>query len=309
MALNKKNAETVGSDKGGRRFSFIIGAMKSGTTSLFDILSQHPQICPSKDKEPDYFTKSRDDDAYRDYLALWDWRSDVHSVAIESSVAYAKAPYVDGVPERIYHSGISDCRFIYMLRDPIKRIESQVRHGLFAGWGRSLDNGIPEDAVSFSRYSMQLDKYLEYFPRENIMLVVLEEFKDDPHAVLSRICQFLEIETEFDFRDVEEVRNSGDFFNASKGVAKITQSGFGQYLASKVLPTKIKRLIRKAITSLNKKKGDNISGSSIGRWQLTEDEKAAVWDKLEQDIKKLKMENEIDIEKYWQIQFSRSDRT
>ena len=33
-------------------FAFIIGAMKSGTTSLFEILSQHPQVCPSKIKEP-----------------------------------------------------------------------------------------------------------------------------------------------------------------------------------------------------------------------------------------------------------------
>ena len=45
-------------------FVFIIGAMKSGTTSLFDILSQHPQVCPSKTKEPDYFTKDSNENTH-----------------------------------------------------------------------------------------------------------------------------------------------------------------------------------------------------------------------------------------------------
>ncbi len=46
-------------------------------------------------------------------------------------------------------------RFIYMLRNPLTRIESQLRHGLFAGWGKSLDAGIPDDAVYYSSYAMQ----------------------------------------------------------------------------------------------------------------------------------------------------------
>ena len=38
-------------------FSIIIGAMKSGTTSLFEVLAQHPEICGAKKKEIDYFVK------------------------------------------------------------------------------------------------------------------------------------------------------------------------------------------------------------------------------------------------------------
>ena len=36
-------------------FAIIIGAMKSGTTSLFDLLSQHPEVAGSRSKEPDFF--------------------------------------------------------------------------------------------------------------------------------------------------------------------------------------------------------------------------------------------------------------
>ena len=158
-------------------FAFIIGAMKSGTTSLFEILSQHPQVCPSKTKEPDYFIKNGDESSQEDYLSLWDWQDSTHSIALESSVAYTKEPYITGVPERINEAKLGQYRFIYMLRNPLNRIESQVRHGIFAGWGKSLDAGIPEDAINFSSYAMQLDKYLEFFPIDNILLVTLEEFK------------------------------------------------------------------------------------------------------------------------------------
>ena len=38
------------------RIALIIGAMKSGTTTLFEVLSQHPQIAAAPDKECDFFT-------------------------------------------------------------------------------------------------------------------------------------------------------------------------------------------------------------------------------------------------------------
>ena len=98
-------------------FALIIGAMKSGTTSLFDILSQHPQICPSKTKEPDYFVQDRDDKERESYLSLWNWNSNSHVVALESSVAYTKSPFITGVPERIKTSGLGKFKFIYMLRE------------------------------------------------------------------------------------------------------------------------------------------------------------------------------------------------
>lgn len=36
-------------------FGLIIGTMKGGTTSLFNYLAQHPQVCPCSNKEPDFF--------------------------------------------------------------------------------------------------------------------------------------------------------------------------------------------------------------------------------------------------------------
>lgn len=283
------------------RFAFIIGAMKSGTTSLFDILGQHPQICPSKTKEPDYFTKESDEGSRANYLSLWNWQGGVHSIALESSVAYTKAPSIAGVPERIHQSELGQYRFIYMLRNPLTRIESQLRHGLFAGWGKSLDAGIPEYAINISSYAMQLDQYLKYFPIDNIMLVTLEEFKHNPDVVLSRICQFLGINKDYEFQNVCAIRNSGEFFNTSATVSRITQSNFGQFMASKILPARIKNLLRNAITRLNR--GNNTT-PGLGRWQLTSEERIFVLERLADDLKRLESDYGIDIRKHWHIQSS-----
>ena len=280
------------------RYLFIIGAMKSGTTSLFDILSQHPQICSSKQKEPDYFIKDRNERAREEYLALWDWKDNHHSFALESSVAYSKMPFIKGVPARIYNSNLGQYRFIYMLRNPLNRIESQVRHGIFAGWGKSLDAGIPEDAISFSRYSMQLEKYLDFFPIESIQLVVLEEFEYDPNFVLSGICQFLGIDEMFEFKDVNSVRNSGEFFNTPKSISRASQSGFGQFIASRLLPGKVKDWLRNTITQAYKASDNQ---PQRGRWQLSTEEKYFVIDKLADDLKKLESEYGVNIKKYWHI--------
>lgn len=298
-------ATTQISDKKPDRFAFIIGAMKCGTTSMFDILSQHPQVCPSKKKEPDYFTKDSYDNSHEAYLSLWNWRDGKHSIALESSVAYTKEPYITGVPERINRAKLGQYRFIYMLRNPLTRIESQVRHGLFAGWGKSLDAGIPEDAINFSSYVMQLDKYLEYYPKDSIMLITLEEFRLDPHAVLSRICEFLEINKTFEFKDVTTTRNSGEFFNASVNISRITQSRFGQYFAHNILPAKIKTLLRNFIVRFSKK---NTTAFQHGRWQLTDEECILILNRLSDDLRRLELEFGVNIQRDWNVKSSTFDR-
>ena len=287
-------------------FVFIIGAMKSGTTSLFEILSQHPEVCPSKTQEPDYFIKDSADSSHKDYLSLWDWQDHLHSIALESSVAYSKEPFIKGAAQRIHDAKLGKYRFIYMLRNPLTRIESQVRHGLFAGWGKSLDEGIPEDAINFSSYAMQLEKYQKHFPIDDILLVTLEEFIDSPDSVLSRICQFLNIDKNFEFEDIKTTRNSGDFFSTSASLSTLTQSNLGQFIARKLLSQKNKSLLRTWLTRLGKGKKPN---TDIGRWQLTAEERDLVLNRLADDLKRVELDFGVDIQKYWQIQTDTINKT
>jgi hypothetical protein len=265
---------------------------------LFDILSQHPEICPSKEKEPDYFIKDRGTKALNEYLALWDCKGSEKSVALESSVAYTKAPFIIGVPERISKSKLGEFHFIYMLRDPCVRIESQVRHGLFAGWGKSLDEGISDDLIAFSSYAKQLDNYLGYFPRNKIFLITLEEFKASPHQVLGRLCEFLEIDREFEFSNVEKPRNSGEFFNTSPIIARLTQGKIGRFLARKVLSPKMKNRIRNYLVKIGKRKKKT---ADLRRWKLNSNEREFILKELSDDLRRLESEFGIEVSKYWNI--------
>ena len=118
------------------RFVLIIGAMKCGTTSLYAYLGQHPQVCPSLEKESNFFIAERSWPRGLDwYHALWNWVPGTHTVALEASTGYTKRPMFEGVADRIA-SVDADFRFVYLMRDPIARVESHHRHDLLkAGRG------------------------------------------------------------------------------------------------------------------------------------------------------------------------------
>ncbi len=81
---------------------FIIGAMKSGTSSLHNHLNMHPQIAMSAVKEPSYFTAARPSpDSLKAYMTLFDQSTTARYYG-ESSTNYTKLPLYSGVAERIH---------------------------------------------------------------------------------------------------------------------------------------------------------------------------------------------------------------
>src|SRR5688572_4882156 len=87
--------------------AMIIGAMKSGTSSFYHYLIQHPQICPAKMKEPMFFTDYQLQKVSIDnYSDLWDFDSEKHKIALEASTGYTKYPFEPDVPRKISEYGI-----------------------------------------------------------------------------------------------------------------------------------------------------------------------------------------------------------
>jgi len=280
-------------------FVIVIGAMKSGTTSLFNILGQHPEICSAKTKDADFFCNEPRDLSNNSYQSQYHWNPGVHKVALEASVAYTKAPYVKDIPKKIYSSGFGDFKFIYMLRHPLRRIESQIRHGIFAGWGKSLDEEFPQSAVEFSKYGLQLEKYLKYYGEEKVHLLTMEDFKSTPNLMLKNICQFLDINSEFKFSNPNEVYNSGAFFNGSKITAKITQSRFGQTIANKFLTPDMKNLIRNFLSIENPTSQEQ--DECKNRWRLNDSEEQRILDLLKADLNRLEIKYGVDVRSVWNL--------
>lgn len=174
-------------------YLLIIGAMKSGTSSLFHYLLQHPQICPASDKEPEYFLKAQNHaepiDSYSD---LWDFDPAVHRYAMEASTGYTKAPSESGVPERISADKIQP-KFIYIMRDPIQRIESHYNFSKsYHAGDLSIDSPY---LVTLSDYYYQLSQYRDYFPKEDFLLIDFDSFTTNPRDTLRTVYRFLGLES------------------------------------------------------------------------------------------------------------------
>lgn len=182
----------------------IIGAMKSGTTTLFDVLATHPQIEPSNPKEPEFFSENVQNklEGVADYLSLWPQEAIAAGrYLLEGSTGYTKWPRTGDVTGRIRDYGLSP-KFIYVVREPVSRIESHFNFALHKPW---FDPRIPvtdDRYTDLSKYFMQLSNYQEAVRRGDLLIVDFDEIKNNLGSLLDRISVFLEIEGEFDLSNL-----------------------------------------------------------------------------------------------------------
>jgi hypothetical protein len=174
-------------------YVMIIGAMKSGTTSLYNYLIQHPRICSCKEKEPEFFSRQQDHGTKtHSYSDLWDFDPARHSYVLEASTGYTKFPFEKGVARRIADHGLRP-RFIYCVRDPIDRILSQCRFvNNNPNWA-NID-AFADEAVYLSRYNEQLLKFTQLFRKEDILIVDFDLISTEPQAAADKVFQFLGLE-------------------------------------------------------------------------------------------------------------------
>jgi hypothetical protein len=173
----------------------LIGAQKGGTTSLAYQLAQHPQIHFCKHKEPDYFSKSPEWAAnINDYHQLYNFSPG--KIYGEASTTYTWIPEYPDTALRLkaYNPNL---KFIYLMRQPVDRTISHYNHELLRArtkYPKEREVFEVPIYINHSRYALQIRPYLELFPRENILLLVFEEYIKDPLQTLYRIADHLEID-------------------------------------------------------------------------------------------------------------------
>ena len=93
-------------------------------------------------------------------------------------------------------------RFIYMVRNPAERLRSQYLHSLAEGWiERPIHEGLSPAAVLFSNYRYQLEAYRVFHGRESCLVLSYEAFRADPLSTVRRVCTFLGIDPDFEFKN------------------------------------------------------------------------------------------------------------
>jgi hypothetical protein len=184
---------------------FVIGAMKSSTTTLHEHLKGHPDIFMCEPKEPSFFAPDRFSTVqayglgrFADYVDLFAagenarWRG-------EASTNYTKWPHFPGVAARL-HQCAPDARLIYLVRDPVDRAIShywhRVRAGLETGTinqafaDRSLNNPV----LAASAYGQQLKQWRAFFPQEQILVVRTDALHRFPVETMRGIYAWLGVD-------------------------------------------------------------------------------------------------------------------
>src|SRR3990172_6737479 len=178
----------------------IIGAMKTGTTSLYHYLAHHPQVHMPRQKEIDFFSEPAI------WRLGWEWylgqfaSAPSSAVAIgEASTSYTKFPEFSDVPRRIAER-LPRVRLVYLIRHPVERIHSQYAHHVLMGdERRPISEALLADPryLNTSQYAMQLEQYLRYFDRDQILIVQAEHLRSVRRTTVRRIFTFLGIDPEW----------------------------------------------------------------------------------------------------------------
>jgi hypothetical protein len=192
----------------------IIGAMKSGTTSLYYYLKQHPQIYMSSVKEPNFFAlegSNLDFDGAegKERIQRWIKRGAASTLAIgEASPMYLYSPEA---PYRIRYY-VPEAKLITILRNPVERAYSAFLY--MTRDGREPLNGFSQALQAeesrmrdnwewiwhykhLGFYYTQLKRYFDVFDRDQIKVYLYEDLRADPLRVLQDIFRFLEVDETF----------------------------------------------------------------------------------------------------------------
>jgi len=170
----------------------ILGAMKCGTTSLHAYLSLHPDVSMSTEKELAFFADGwnwkRGTDWYR---RQFDAQAPVRG---EASPQYTCYPQYDSIPERM-HALLPDASLVYLVRDPIDRLVSHYCHDVARGFEeRPLDVALREPDSKYiarSQYFRQLERYLQVYDAESILIVDQQDLRTRRRETLQEIFAFI----------------------------------------------------------------------------------------------------------------------
>jgi Sulfotransferase domain len=188
---------------------FIVGVQKGGSSSLFELMIQHPLLCGGTHKESHFFDKLDNYNKGTDYYK---------SLYVDKKCSKnTESRYIDGTPmihytnvwERIYNTyqGVPDVRdnlkFIVLLREPVSRDYSWYQHAvrtdLRVGLKFSDVKTIQELYKGSSsdhrkgRYLEQLEAFVKYFRRNQILIISSVAIFQNTQEIVEKIRAFIDV--------------------------------------------------------------------------------------------------------------------
>lgn len=175
-----------------------IGAQKSGTSWLYDVLSKHPEIGFPGGKEVHFW------DAHRSNGVEW-YKDLFHSQDIcngDITPAYAILP-LESIRE--VYLNFPELRLVYLMRNPIERAWSSARMAIRRAemqypeasdqW--FIDHFNSQGSLQRGDYASCLKNWMSVYPRERFLLARYEEIVQEPVALANRVLRHIGLDDFF----------------------------------------------------------------------------------------------------------------
>ncbi len=237
----------------------VIGAPRSGTSSLYEGLAQHPDIFLPAVKEPWFYAfgsrrhpfRGPRDRFYYHYMSRAEYEALFAEAGGESAIGEASTIYLysQEARERI-HAELPRVKLIAILRHPVRRgYSNYIKHlqqgreflpsyeaALAAEEKRIRGDWSPYWFYrSLGFYGRQLSEYFARFDRARIKVLLLDDLKKEPRRVYRDLFEFLEVDPSFVPGEVREKKNS----------SQIPRNMFLQRFLSR--PNPLRSVLRRAI--------------------------------------------------------------
>lgn len=203
----------------------VIGAARSGTTLLHQYFLQHPEIYVpfSKQPEPHFFLKTAN------YIKGDEWYTQTFFSDVRDEKAVGEIStshlYGENVARRIFEFD-PNMKLVILLREPTQRAFSSYWHSKKNGIEKlsfqeavltedsrmaALDGEKLEIApfayIGRSKYATQIERFLQYFKKDKFHISLFEDLTIDGPGEMKKICDFLEVDVNFEFDLIKEKLN------------------------------------------------------------------------------------------------------
>ena len=226
---------------------FLAGAQKCATTWLYQCLKEHPQIFVPRQNITNFFNVNY----FRGFDWYKSWYQDVSNekVIFDTSMTYMRD---DQVPKRIYDYN-PNAKFIFSLRNPIDRAFSHYWHekkkgkitfsfeeALFYSDVGNYD--LYENWIKGGFYHDHIQNFLKFFPKEQMLFVLVDDINNEPENVLEKIYDFAGVDPNFKPSVLNKKLNV-----AGKRKGKLNNLSI---LIGKFIPKKLKKKIKLLLSKM-----------------------------------------------------------
>jgi len=299
------------------RPDFIIaGAPRCATTFLVRNLEAHPQVCFARSDEDysasdvHFFDRNTPKGAENFSKGMF-WYEKLFAHCSEDTIKGEKtADYlVDPDAARLIGEYLGGVSVIVVLRDPVERAQSHFWHSrhrlpLSASLAELIDRNTDYGNVWILEsgfYHRQLQRFIKTLGRDNIMVLIQEELREEPEEQLQRICYFLKIRNDVSFPMAGARVNPASGSMVAHWIARVGSSlrsvapGFYRWLLNGQVAGLLKRLITKT------RGKDNAPAKAVVRAypNMSAEERRKLRALYRDDVKALSEMLGRDLEEYW----------